>query len=158
MLQHGWTLKRLCLVKEVRHKRINPVWFRLYEAPRVDKFIKTKSINRTEVTRGWGEEKWIVTAHVQLDLTPYGLWPSRLLCPWNFWGKNTGVGCYFLQGIFPTQIKPTSLASPTLAGGFFTTSATWEKWKWKSLSRVRLFATPWTIQSVEFSRPEYRSG
>jgi len=24
-------------------------------------------------------------------------------------------------------IKPTSLASPTLAGGFFTTSATWEK-------------------------------
>ena len=26
--------------------------------------------------------------------------------------------------------------------------------KWKSLSRVRLFATPWTIQSREFSRPE----
>ena len=29
---------------------------------------------------------------------------SRLLCPWNFPGKNTGVGCYFLlQGIFLTQ-------------------------------------------------------
>ena len=28
----------------------------------------------------------------------------------------------------------------------------------KSLSRVRLFATPWTIQSVEFSKPEYWSG
>ena len=28
---------------------------------------------------------------------------SRLLCPWDFPGKNTGVGCYFLlQGIFPT--------------------------------------------------------
>ena len=27
-----------------------------------------------------------------------------------------------------------------------------EKWKWKSLSRVWLFATPRTIQSVEFSR------
>ena len=26
--------------------------------------------------------------------------------------------------------------------------------KWKLLSRVWLFATPWTIQSVEFSRPE----
>ena len=25
--------------------------------------------------------------------------------------------------------------------------------KWKSLSRVRLFATPWTIQFIEFSRP-----
>ena len=30
--------------------------------------------------------------------------------------------------------------------------------KWKSLSRVRLFVTPWTIQSMEFSRPEYWSG
>ena len=32
------------------------------------------------------------------------LWPARLLGPWNFLGKNTGVGCHFpLQGIFPTQ-------------------------------------------------------
>ena len=28
------------------------------------------------------------------------------------------------------------------------------KVKWKSLSRVRLFVTPWTIQSMEFSKPE----
>ena len=28
----------------------------------------------------------------------------RLLCPWDFPGKNTGVGCHFLlQGILPTQ-------------------------------------------------------
>ena len=33
-----------------------------------------------------------------------------------------------------------------------------EKWKWKSLSHVLLFATPWTVQSMEFSRPEYWSG
>ena len=34
----------------------------------------------------------------------YGLKPTRLLCPWDFPGKNTGVGCHFLpQGIFPTQ-------------------------------------------------------
>ena len=32
------------------------------------------------------------------------------------------------------------------------------KWKWKSLSRVRLFATPWTTQSMAFSRPEYWGG
>ena len=32
------------------------------------------------------------------------------------------------------------------------------KWKWKSLSRVRFFATPWTIQSTEFSRPDYQRG
>ena len=30
--------------------------------------------------------------------------------------------------------------------------------KWKSLSRVQLFGTPWTIQSMGFSRPEYWSG
>ena len=29
---------------------------------------------------------------------------TRLLCPWDFPGKNTGVGCHaFLQGMFPTQ-------------------------------------------------------
>ena len=33
-----------------------------------------------------------------------------------------------------------------------------EKWKCKPLSPVRLFATPWTIQSKEISRPEYSSG
>ena len=32
------------------------------------------------------------------------------------------------------------------------------KVKCKSLSRVWLFATPWTIQSMKFSRPEYWSG
>ena len=36
-------------------------------------------------------------------LQPHGLQPTRLLCPWNFPGKNTGMGCHFLlQGIFPT--------------------------------------------------------
>ena len=30
--------------------------------------------------------------------------PPNSLCPWNFPGKNTGMGCYFLlQRIFPTQ-------------------------------------------------------
>ena len=30
--------------------------------------------------------------------------------------------------------------------------------KWKSLSHVWIFTTPWTTQSMEFSRPEYWSG
>ena len=35
---------------------------------------------------------------------PRGLQPTRLLCPWNFPGQNTRVGCHsLLQGIFPTQ-------------------------------------------------------
>ena len=37
-------------------------------------------------------------------LRPHGLQPTRLLHPWDFPGKNTGVGCHFLlQGIFLTQ-------------------------------------------------------
>ena len=38
------------------------------------------------------------------SLQPHGLWPSRLLCPWDSPGKDTGVGCHsLLQWIFPTQ-------------------------------------------------------
>ena len=37
-------------------------------------------------------------------LQPRGLQPSRLLCPWDFPGKSTGVGSHILlHGIFPTQ-------------------------------------------------------
>ena len=38
------------------------------------------------------------------SLQSHGLYPIKLLCPWDFPGKNTGVGCHvLLQGIFPTQ-------------------------------------------------------
>jgi len=30
------------------------------------------------------------------SLRPHGLWPTRLLGPWDFPGMNTGVGCRFL--------------------------------------------------------------
>ena len=34
----------------------------------------------------------------------YGLWPARVLCPWDFPSKNTGVGCHLLlQRNFTTQ-------------------------------------------------------
>ena len=64
---------------------------------------------------------------------PYGLWTASLLCPLDFSGKNTGVGCHFLlQGIFPTQ--DSNPVSPALAGGFFTTSTTWEAWNGQTRS------------------------
>ena len=65
------------------------------------------------------------------------LWTVAHQAPlWDSPGKNTGVGCHFLlQGIFLTRdrshvpcISYTGtqiLTSPALAGGFFTTSATW---------------------------------
>ena len=37
-------------------------------------------------------------------LWPHGLQPVKLLCPWHFLGKDTGMGNHFLpQGIFPTR-------------------------------------------------------
>ena len=38
------------------------------------------------------------------SLGPHGLLPTVVLCPWNFLGKITEVGCHsLLQGIFPTR-------------------------------------------------------
>ena len=37
------------------------------------------------------------------SLQSHGLLPARLLCPWDFPGKNTGMGCHsLLHGIFLT--------------------------------------------------------
>ena len=44
------------------------------------------------------------------SLQPQGLQPTRILCPWNFPGKNIRVDCHFLlQGIFPTQRSNSGL-------------------------------------------------
>ena len=57
------------------------------------------------------------------SLQPHGLQPTRLLCPRNFPGKNTGVGCHFLlQGIFPTQRSNPHLLSSAFPSRFFTTA------------------------------------
>ena len=44
----------------------------------------------------------VLSCSVTLDsFRPHGLLPTRLLCPWDFPRKNTGVGCLaLLQGIF----------------------------------------------------------
>ena len=63
------------------------------------------------------------------SLQLYGLYSlSGSVCPWDSPDKNTEVGCHaLLQRIFQgPRIKPSSLISPALAGGFLTTSATWE--------------------------------
>ena len=37
-------------------------------------------------------------------VTPWIVAPTRLLCPWDSLGKNTGLGCHFFsRGIFLTQ-------------------------------------------------------
>ena len=46
----------------------------------------------------------LVASVMSNSLQCYGLWPTRLLCPWESPGENTGVGCHaLLRGIFLTQ-------------------------------------------------------
>ena len=52
--------------------------------------------------------------------------PPGSSCPWKFSGQDTGVDCHFPpSGYLPDPgIETASLASPALAGRFFTTSTT----------------------------------
>ena len=59
------------------------------------------------------------------SVRPQGRQPTRLVCPWDSPGKNTGVGCHFFLQVDP-GIEPVSLMSPAFAGRFFTIIATWE--------------------------------
>ena len=111
---------------------------------------------------------------------------TRLPHPWDSPGKNTGVGCHFLLQCMkvksesevaqscPTRCDPMdcSLPGSSVHGIFQARTLEWGaisfssalKWKVKvkSLSHVRLLATPWTAAyqdplSMGFSRQEYWS-
>ena len=71
------------------------------------------------------------------SVRPHRQQPTRLPCPWDSPGKNTGVDFHFLLQCVKVKVK--------------------------SLSRVRLLATPWTAAyqaptSMGFSKQEYWSG
>ena len=52
----------------------------------------------------WKKMKVKSLSHAWLFATPWIVAWTKLLRPWDFQGKSTGVGCHFLlQGIFPTQ-------------------------------------------------------
>ena len=62
---------------------------------------------------GLKSDKGLLVSHsvVSNSLWPHGLWPTKLLCPWDSPGKNTGVDCHsfkFLQICF-TIIFPLSI-------------------------------------------------
>ena len=75
-------------------------------------------------------------------------------CPWDSPGKNTGVGHHFLlQGIFWPRNRTRVPCISCTAGGFFTTKPPGKPSTFGSisqmvvvqwLSRVWLFAAPWT--------------
>ena len=60
-------------------------------------------------------------------LQPCGLEPTRLLCPWNSPGENTGLDCHFLlQGIFLTYELNSCLLP--LPGRFFANEPPRKPW------------------------------
>ena len=69
-------------------------------------FPNRKSIIIQAIALSW-EIEWdyaCVLTQLCPTLWSYGLQPARLLCPGDFPGKNSGMGCHFLlQRIFPTQ-------------------------------------------------------
>ena len=61
------------------------------------------------------------------SLRSYELMPTRLLCPWEFPGMDTGMGCHFLfQTIFPTQGSSPHLCISCIGRQFLYHWTTWE--------------------------------
>ena len=65
-------------------------------------------------------EKWKWSRSVVSDsLQPHGLQPTRLLRPWDFPGKSTGVGCHHLlqtQLLRPINISTIQIGFPRMEG------------------------------------------
>ena len=75
-----------------------------------------------------------VLSHVQLFVTPWTVALQTSL-PMEFPRQEYWSGVLFpTPGGLPNPgIKPMSLASPEVAGGFFTTGETWEAlYRWKN--------------------------
>ena len=82
-------------------------------------------------------------------------WIESVFC---FTSLRIVIGAACTLSLFPTSL---SFSDQTRVIFFSSENVFYfvgSSWKWKSLSCVRLFATPWTIQSMKFSRPEYWSG
>ena len=59
-------------------------------------------------------EKWKWSCSVVSNSSrPHGLQPTRLLCPWDFPSKSTGVGCHCLLQMF-LKFPQINLSEPEL--------------------------------------------
>ena len=75
--------------------------------------------SKKEFKFNWSGRWWMKTgawncesenSSMSHSLGSHGLYPARILCPWNSPGKNTGGSFHFLfQGIFPSQGSNLSL-------------------------------------------------
>ena len=85
---------------------------------------------------------------------PCGLQPARLLCPWDFPGRNIRVGCHFLFQVSSWPRDQNGVSSVSCigrqAGRFFATSATWEAhYLHYYLERVRMRKVDTYIQLLK---------
>ena len=92
-------------------------------------------------------------SHIQLFVTPWTVAHQGPLCSWDFLGKNTGGGLPpSPPGDLPNPgIEPTFLMSPALAGGFFTTSTTWEAPEVPLSDRVNFYCLELWVLTNRFS-------
>ena len=69
-------------------------------------------------------EKWKWSCSVMSDSSqPHGLQPTRLLCPWDFLGKSTGVGCH-RRGLLSIFLKLQNNLIPFEWLGFYAQKKT----------------------------------
>ena len=59
----------------------------------------------------------LVTSVESSSLQSHGPQPTRLLCPWDFSGKNTGVGCHALSCIRVIKLLFLSLLLISVVSG-----------------------------------------
>ena len=51
---------------------------------------------KNQLYRGLERKTVKLLSHVRLFVTPWTVACTRLLCPWDFLGKSTGVGCHLI--------------------------------------------------------------
>ena len=85
--------QRVNTTQQLKSDNKNPQASGIY--PRDERIFQNLQINQCDS---------VSCSVVSDSVTPHGLQPSKLLCPWDSPGKNAEVGCHsLLQGIFPTQ-------------------------------------------------------
>ena len=99
---------------------------------------------------------WLhITTHTKTQLLCFCCWNVRWEARWQTKGKKKtekpSRWCFRFHAYLFNHTKEEG----KMNAGIFNLRA---PPKWKSLSCVRIFATPRTIQSMKFSGPEYWSG
>ena len=103
-LRYSYTLISFFLITLLLLRHISRVW--LCATPQTAAHQAPPSLGFSRQERWSGlpfpspmheSEKWKWSHSVVSDSSrPHGLQPTRLLCPWDFPGKSTGVGCHCL--------------------------------------------------------------